>query len=81
MVSDEPLVSENAGQVFEHHLDADRVHCGRQRPGHVDVRVVGQRRFLRERRDPRHVVAARRQGLHQALIHHPVAAAVDGKHA
>lgn len=81
MVGDEPLVGEYTGQVFEYHFDAERVHRGRKRRRHVDVRVVGQRLFLRERRDHRHVVAARRQGLHQALVHYPVAAAVNGEHA
>lgn len=67
--------------MLENQVDADRVYHRRERLRHIDVRVVGHRRLLRERRDHRDVVTARRQCLHDALIHHPVAAAVDGKHA
>lgn len=81
MVGDEPLVGEHVGEVGEHYVDADRVDRGRELFRHVDVSEVGHRRLLRERRDHRHVVAARGQRLQQALVNHPVAAAVDGKHA
>jgi len=81
VVSYKPLIDEHVAQVFEHQVEADGVHLGRESGRHVDVREVGHWLFLRERRDHRHVVTTRRQRFHHALVHYPVAEAVDGKHA
>lgn len=81
MVGYEPLVGEHIRQIVEHYVDANRIHHGWERFRHIDVRVVGQRRLLRERRDHRDIVSAGGQCLHQALVHHPVATAVNWEHA